>query len=103
MFCQYCGSKLEETVRFCPNCGHPVETSDAATPGCSDLNQSYAGQGTTEGSYQNQSYAGQGGQAGIQQSNPKQVKLILLMMRPEVKFHGMQGIISLPFYRGRFH
>lgn len=77
MFCQYCGSKLEENVRFCPNCGQPVETSDAATPGCSDLNQSYAGQGTTEGSYQNQSYAGQGGQAGIQQSDPKQVKLIL--------------------------
>lgn len=62
MFCQYCGSKLEENVRFCPNCGQPVETSDAATPGYSDLNQSYAGQG---------------GQAGIQQSDPKQVKLIL--------------------------
>lgn len=32
MFCTNCGQKLEDGMKFCPNCGHPVtpETADAA-------------------------------------------------------------------------
>ncbi len=25
MFCKYCGSEIEDNVRFCPKCGKPVE------------------------------------------------------------------------------
>lgn len=97
MFCQHCGSKLEENVRFCPNCGQPVETSDAAAPGGIDQNQSYAGQGTPTGSDQNQSYAGQSGQAGMQKPDPKQGKLILQI------FAGVfAGIFAILFIKNFF-
>lgn len=32
-FCMYCGSRLPEKARFCPNCGSPVEMEDAGAGG----------------------------------------------------------------------
>ena len=29
MFCQNCGSELNNTDKFCPNCGAPVEVREA--------------------------------------------------------------------------
>ena len=28
MFCKKCGKELDETVRFCPQCGTPVSEKD---------------------------------------------------------------------------
>ena len=32
MFCQNCGSALEDGVKFCPNCGEPVAVPEVDTP-----------------------------------------------------------------------
>lgn len=82
MFCQHCGSRLEENVRFCPNCGQPVETSAAGG----------AGNG-----YQNQFYAGQNGQPGMQQPDSKQGKLILQIFAGVLAF-----IFALMFIKDFF-
>ena|SRR5581483_6126237 len=33
MFCTRCGTQLEETVRFCNNCGAPTVNAPAGSPG----------------------------------------------------------------------
>ena len=39
MFCDSCGSRLEPTQRFCPNCGKPVGLVAAAPPTATPLAQ----------------------------------------------------------------
>ncbi len=32
MFCKYCGEKISENVKFCPNCGAPIEEPEPKSP-----------------------------------------------------------------------
>ncbi len=32
MFCKYCGEKISENTKFCPNCGAPIEEPEPESP-----------------------------------------------------------------------
>ena len=75
-FCAKCGTKIEEGVRFCPNCGAQIGASTY-----SQSQQESAGQQGSTFHYSNQggSSGGSGGSASA---------ILIRQMYPEIKLWG---------------